>query len=97
MVPYHNPKYVLCVGGWILLGSMCDAAPKFWSESATEDKFCLSGASTGTSIKLEHAPCTMAKLKLEYTTSVLAIITHSVGIVAHILVVTSWLIDWLEA
>ena len=81
----------------MLLGTVCDAAPKFWDESATKDKFCLLGAGAVTSIKLEHAPRTMAKLKLEHTTSAVAIITHSVGIVAHILVVTSWLIDWLEA
>ena len=73
----------------MLLGTVCGAAPKFQDECATEDIGCLSGANAVTSLKLEHAPCTMAKLKSEHTTSSVAIITHGVDVVTHTLVVPS--------
>ena len=80
----------------MLLGTVCGAAPKFQDECATEDIGCLSGANAVTSLKLEHATCTITKLKLEHTTSAVAIIAHSSYVVTHILVVPSWLLDWLE-
>ena len=97
MVYLNKLIYVLYIRYCMILGTVCDAAPKFRNESATKDKFCLSGASALTSLELEHAPRTMAKLKLEHTTSYVSIIAHCVDAVTHILVVPSWLFDWLEA
>ena len=81
----------------MLLGTVCDADPKFYDGNAAEDEFCFSGAGALISFKLEHPPTAMTKFKLEHTASTVAITSHSVYVIANILVVPSWLLDWLEA
>ena len=65
--------------------------------NAVENEFLFSGACTFVSFKLEHAPTIMAKFKLEHATSTAAIVSYSGYVIAKMLVVPSWLFDWLEA